>query len=186
MKSYIFSLALISISFLYIWSGAERARTAPLTQEPTVSRFTQGLPVLLVIPAINVTANIQHLGVTPEGEMEVPENVADVSWFKLGSLPGKMGSAVIAGHVNDSNGDPGVFIDLNKLKKDDTISVLDDKGKTTVFIVREIRLLNPGFAEEVFNANHGTHLNLITCDGVWDETTGGYSKRLVVFSNVVR
>jgi hypothetical protein len=39
-------------------------------------------------------------------------------------------------------------------------------------------------ATAVFISNDGSsHLNLITCDGVWDKQAKQYSKRLVVFAD---
>lgn len=149
-------------------------------------RVVSGFPIRLTIPAININADIQHLGVTQAGEMEVPNNNIDVGWFDLGPRPGERGDAVIAGHFNGKNGKVGVFAKLDKLKMGDMLFVKDDKGKTTAFVVRESRTYDPGYANDVFNSNDGVHLNLITCDGVWDETKNSYSKRLVVFSDAVK
>jgi sortase (surface protein transpeptidase) len=63
------------------------------------------------------------------------------------------------------------------------VYVKDDTGTTIPFVVREIRIYNPGYAEEVFSSNDGVHLNLVTCDGVWDGSTKSYTKRLVVFTD---
>lgn len=153
-----------------------------MLENRAVSRF----PIRLIIPTININADIQHLGVTQAGEMEVPNNNIDVGWFGLGPRPGERGSAVIAGHFNGKNGKAGVFANLDKLKMGDKLFVKDDKGKIITFVVRESRTYDPGYANDVFNSNDGTHLNLITCDGVWDETKNSYSKRLVVFSDAVQ
>lgn len=118
--------------------------------------------------------------------MEVPDNSVDVGWFKLGPLPGQRGSAVFAGHFDGKNGEIGVFTDLYKLKKGDTVYVTDDKGISTTFVVRESRTYDPGYAEEVFSQNDQAHLNLVTCDGVWDGTKKSYSKRLVVFTDITQ
>ncbi|MCX6794188.1 MAG: class F sortase [Candidatus Gottesmanbacteria bacterium] len=138
----------------------------------------------LRIPSINVNAAIEQVGVTPKGEMDVPGNIADVGWFKPGSRPGEKGSAVIAGHFNGENGEAGVFFDLYKLKEGDTLSIEDDKGTTITFVVRESRIYNLGYAEEVFSSNDTAHLNLVTCDGVWDGANKSYSKRLVIFADI--
>lgn len=51
----------------------------------------------------------------------------------------------------------------------------------------ESRTYNPGHADEVFHqGDDGSHLNLITCDGVWDGVEKSYSKRLVIFADIVR
>lgn len=156
-----------------------------IPQNQVMSKASPGSPVRLKIPAISVNAVVQHVGVTSKGEMDVPSNTFDVGWFDPGPPPGEQGNAVIAGHFNGENGEEGVFKNLEKLKKGDEIAVTDDQGKTISFAVREIRTYRPGYAEEVFSPNdNGTHLNLITCDGVWDEAKKSYSKRLVVFADI--
>jgi len=139
-----------------------------------------------MIPKINVNAAIQNLGVTAKGEMDVPSNVVDVGWFKLGPRPGERGSAVIAGHFDGVNGGAGVFINLNKLKEGDRLYIKDSKGISIAFVVRESRIYNPGYADEVFSGTGSAHLNLVTCDGVWDGVKKSFSKRLVVFADIVR
>ena len=112
-------------------------------------------PVRLKIPSINVDANIQQVGVSDNGEMDVPSNTVDVGWFKLGPRPSEKGSAVLAGHFNGENGTAGVFANLHKLKKDDMLYIEDDKGTLTAFVVRESRTYEPGYADEVFSRNDG-------------------------------
>lgn len=145
-----------------------------------------GLPVHLRIPAIDVDANIQSLGVNPAGEMETPSNVGDVGWFDLGPRPGESGNAVIAGHFNGELNEEGVFAKLHQLKDGDQIYVLDSNGTTFTFKFRESRRYDPGYAEEVFALDRGIHLNLVTCDGIWNEVEKSYSKRLVVFADLIR
>ncbi len=144
-----------------------------------------GSPVRLMIPVIDVNASIQPVGVTQSGEMEVPSNTVDVGWFKLGSHPGEKGSAVVAGHIDGENGEKGVFANLYKLKDGDKLYVEDNKGVSIAFVVRESRMYNPGYADEVFSRNDNTYLNLVTCDGVWDGVKKSYNKRLVVFADLV-
>lgn len=128
---------------------------------------------------------IEHMGLTAEGAMDVPENTFDVGWYKLGPIPGEKGSAVISGHFDGKTGDSGVFNNLSKLKRGDKIYVTNHLGVTTAFVVRESRTYNPGYVEEVFmSKDNGTHLNLITCEGNWNTTKNSYSKRLVVFADL--
>jgi LPXTG-site transpeptidase (sortase) family protein len=133
---------------------------------------------------INVNAGIQRVGLTPKREMEVPTNTTDVGWFMLGPRPGEVGSAVIAGHFDGANNKVGVFTDLYKLKVGDKLSVVDDKGTTVTFVVRESRIYSPGLADDVFSSSDSAHLNLITCDGVWDRSKKSYDQRLVVFADI--
>lgn len=142
-----------------------------------------GIPVGILIPEIDVRADIQSVGVNTKGEMDVPTNAYDVGWFSFGSRPGEVGSAVVAGHADTKNGQMGVFANLNMLTEGSIIYIEDDKGEMHIFIVREIRILAPGFAEEVFNKNDIPHLNLVTCDGVWNNNKMSYDKRLVVYAD---
>ncbi len=79
-----------------------------------------GLPVRLKIPKLNVDAGIQYMGLTPDGVMEIPNNIFDVGWFTGSPRPGEKGNAVITGHVAQIRGGiltkPGVFNNLNELK----------------------------------------------------------------------
>ncbi|HSW88382.1 MAG TPA: class F sortase [Candidatus Saccharimonadales bacterium] len=140
----------------------------------------------LIIPAIHIDAKIQNVGITPEGVMEVPKNIAYVGWFDLGPRPGELGSAVIAGHLNGKNGESGIFANLSKLQKGDKLYIAESDGTLISFLVKERLSYDPGYAENVFSKNDTAHLNLITCEGIWDNVKKSYSKRLVIFSDIVR
>lgn len=141
-------------------------------------------PVRLKIPTINVDAAIQNVGLTANGTMEVPTNTTDVGWFDLGPRPSQVGSAVIAGHFNGPDGGTGVFANISKLKLGDKIYIEDTQGISQVFVVQGSVAYTPGYADQVFGSRDGKHLNLVTCDGVWDENKKTYTKRLVVFTDL--
>ena len=143
------------------------------------------LPVRLQIPTIKVDAAVEYLGITPVGAMDVPKGPDDVAWFDLGPRPGEKGSAVIAGHYGWKNNIPAVFDDLSKLKIGDKIYIVDDLGATTTFVVSEIGTYDQnGDAANVFSSNDGkAHLNLITCEGVWNVASKSRPSRLVIFTN---
>jgi LPXTG-site transpeptidase (sortase) family protein len=142
------------------------------------------LPVRLTIPSIKVNAAIKYVGLTSTGAMATVNSRADVAWFDLGPRPGELGSAVIAGHRGHSPRTPTVFDHLNELRAGDIIYVQDAKGKTMSFVVRESRVYPPGArAPEVFSSASGAHLNLITCEGSWDKSLAGFTKRIVIFTD---
>lgn len=183
--SLIITLTILSF-LLLLFHLSFSANKKSVSQSQVVNKASSGLPVRLIIPRINVNASIQHVGVTANKDMAVPSNTVDVGWFKLGPRPGEIGSAVIAGHFDGKNGDSGVFANLHKLKAGDKLYIKNDKGEATTFVVRESRIYNPGYAEEVFSLNDSAHLNLVTCDGVWNGNKKSYSKRLVVFADIAR
>ncbi len=96
-----------------------------------------------------------------------------------------MGSAVMAGHYGWLNNSPAIFDNLSKLQTGDKVYIEDDKGLVISFVVREIRSYDPkADATDVFSSSDGkSHLNLITCEGIWNKASGSYSKRLVVFTD---
>ena len=177
--------ACLLLLLLLLINGVNNKSLAPSQMLNTISpRVSLGLPVRLKISAINVDADIQYVGTTPKGAMEVPNNAVDVGWFGLGVRPGEKGNAVIAGHFNGRDSEAGVFFNLYKLKKGDKIYVEDNRGASIAFLVRESRIFDPGYVGEIFSSSDSAHLNLITCDGVWDGAKKSYSKRLVVFADL--
>jgi LPXTG-site transpeptidase (sortase) family protein len=170
-------MAGISISVIAYSS----TRTLTADQEAEVARQ----PIRLTIPKIGVDAAIVPIGLTPDGAMGVPENPADVAWYAPGPYPGESGNAVIAGHYGWKDGGPAAFDDLHDLIAGDRIFVEDAEGITLTFVVRDIQIYDPNQdATEVFGMGDGNaHLNLITCQGVWNEEKESYSKRLIVFTD---
>lgn len=169
---------------------SEEARVA--TVVPAAPEQVASVPVRLRIPAIGVDANIQPLGLTDDGQLDVPKGdnrYIDVGWYSLGAKPGEKGTAVMDGHLDTrSLIDPGVFRDLDKLEMGDVVEVVDDRG--TLFRYRVTgskELLANADTTEVFESATGSaaHLNLITCSGDWQQSQRQYDKRLVVFTELI-
>ena len=154
------------------------------------SLSTKNLPVRLIIPRLNVDAKVQALGITRKGNMAAPNNFTDVSWYKLGTIPGNMGSAVMAGHEDNAASLDGVFKHLDDLAVGDDVYVLDANGTKLHFRVTEketypYNLTGPDL-KKVFNASDAARLNLITCTGHWVQAIHTNDKRLVVFTELVK
>ncbi len=138
----------------------------------------------LIIPRIKVNAVIKDMGVTLKGAMAVPSNRIDVGWYSSGTRPGLTGSAVIGGHNYWNNG-TGVFKNLDKLQIGDAMTVIDAKGVSKTFVVRDMRTfdaLDPDSG--IFVSQNGIHLNLITCSGTWNPATKSYTNRLVIYTDL--
>ena len=181
-------LALVSgVGLMYVFTTntqprTQPPRTLPATTDVATPQVLHGKPVRLIIPSLGIDADVTHLGLTSDGDMDSPTKLMDTGWYKYGSHPGDSGSAVIAGHIGGSQA-PGIFIDLHKLKKGDQVSTIDDKGLTVTFTVRESRTYSQdGQPDEVFRGKGGNFLNLITCTGTWLDGQKTFSERLVVFA----
>lgn len=147
---------------------------------------SSGIPTRIKIPKIKVNIALESVGLNPDGAVGVAKSLGNAAWYNLGTRPGGSGSAVINGHYGRlKNGKMGVFTNLSKLRKGDKIFTTDHKGLSTTFVVREIRKYDlKEDATEVFYANDdNSHLNIVTCVGVWNKNTKTYSNRLVVFAD---
>ena len=101
-----------------------------------------------------------------------------------GAPTGEPGNAVIDGHV-DSKTRTAVFWDLRKLKPGDEIIVVGSDGVERKFVVKLLESYKRAEAplDRIFGAAPGVHLNLITCDGVFDRSRQEYDKNLVVYAD---
>ena len=147
--------------------------------------YPSSYPSQLRIPSIDVSADVQYVGITKKGNMATPNNFRDVGWYKNGVIPGEVGSAIIAGHVNNGLALPAIFYNLEDIKIGDDI-YLDNVGKDTLnFVVTDIKIYDfNAKSEEVFNQVDGKFLKLITCTGVWQKEFKTHDKRLVVIAEL--
>jgi LPXTG-site transpeptidase (sortase) family protein len=180
---------LIALPLCVFVFGNFAAATAAGPKSTTAFRVANGLPVRLRIPILNVDAAFQYTGLKPDGTMEIPTTVVDVGWFTGSARPGQKGTAIITGHIARIRKSivtkQGVFYNLNRLRPGNKLYVLNDKGESIAFTVRETHLYDPAAdATRVFaSEDNGAHLNLITCEGAWNQTKLSYTKRLVVFTD---
>lgn len=143
-------------------------------------------PKSLVIPSLEVSVDVEHVGKDSEGRMDIPQDPLNTAWYELGALPGEKGNAVIAGHYDTPTGDPSIFYDLASLQEGDEIVSVDEEGNEYVFKVTDIVTYdNDEFPlREVFGSHDKARLNLITCAGEFDRELKDYSERTVVYSEL--
>lgn len=179
-------LAVSALTLEFIFCIAPSSAESVSIKDAVAPVVKTGLPVRLKIPRINVDAAIESAGLTSAGAMDIRKVPDAIAWFDLGTRPGDIGSAVIAGHYGYwKTGQIALFYNLDKLRKGDPIYVENDKGETITFIVHEIKTYKPDAdATPVFSSTDGkAHLNLVTCSGPWDAVSRSYPTRLVVFSD---
>ncbi|GAB5077377.1 hypothetical protein ARTHROSP310_05190 [Arthrobacter sp. AD-310] len=167
-------------------AGAAPAQPPPPAVAPPV--LARSEPVTLAIPAIGVRTDLLHLGLRPNGTLEVPQdtgNGAPASWYTGSPTPGERGPSVMLGHVNALGGHSGVFKDLRSLAPGAEISVSRADGSTAVFTVERGALYGkdsfPTF--EVYGNTDGAELRLVTCDG-YDPATGLFDDNYVVYAKL--
>lgn len=152
-----------------------------------VASSTSSLPSRLLIPSLKINANVQFVTVNDKGNMGTPKGFTDVAWYKPGTIPGEIGSAVMAGHVDNALALDGVFKHLKDLKVGDDVYVENRAGKKLHFQVNEVKFYSyqdvP--AALIFGQRDASHLNLISCAGTWLKDVKTYDQRVVVYTTLV-
>jgi LPXTG-site transpeptidase (sortase) family protein len=98
-------------------------------------------------------------------------------WLQGTAFPTWNGNSVLTGHVYLSNGLPGPFVDLYKLKYGDTV-VVHAYGQKYTFAVQSNSIVAPTDST-VMKHEDKPWLTLMTCKD-YDEKTNTYKKRVVV------
>jgi sortase A len=152
-----------------------------------VAEATVAYPRQIAIPKIKVNAPVLAMGITLDGKMAVPDDYRNVGWYKFGTRPGEVGSAVIGAHVDNGAAISGVFKKLKYLKIGDEITITNSDGEILKYKVNTTKVFNYKTLDttEVFLKNDNERLNLITCHGTWLPQENTYNKRLVVFAERV-
>lgn len=142
-------------------------------------------PTRVAIPAIGVSSSLEDLHRGSAGELDPPKGWDDAGWFSDGIVPGEVGPAVIAGHV-DSPTAAAVFFRLDELIAGDEIHIAMSDGTTRTFTVdRSERAAKSAFpTSDVYGTAPTPQLRLITCDGTFDTATGHYTDNLIVFADL--
>jgi sortase (surface protein transpeptidase) len=139
------------------------------------------VPVQVRVPSIAVDSRLVPLGVDAAGALVPPEDTATAGWFAQGTLPGAVGPAVIAGHVDSYRG-PGVFFRLSGVAPGDVVLVDRSDGSTVSFTVTRVdRYPKQAFpTDRVYAPTSGPELRLITCGGTFDRSVRSYEDNVVV------
>jgi sortase (surface protein transpeptidase) len=101
-------------------------------------------------------------------------------------MPGEVGPAVMAGHV-DWDGSPGVFFELRSLEPGDEITVTRADGSAVVFgVVSVDQFPKDAFpTDAVYGDLDHAGLRLITCGGSFDHAERSYVDNIVVFADLI-
>lgn len=145
-------------------------------------------PRYISIPALSIDrARVQQVGLTKDNMLDTPKNISDTAWYTKSAAPGQgYGSVLIDGH-NGGISRNGVFVNLDKLKNDDRITIERGDGKKVVYKVVENRTMSlkeanaTGMKDLMTPYESGKEgLGLITCAGKWVPRDKVFDKRILV------
>jgi sortase (surface protein transpeptidase) len=141
------------------------------------------VPLVLSIPAIGVHTKLDLLRRTSTGTLAAPRDPRRAGWYTASAVPGDVGPAVIAGHLDSRTG-PGVFARLGLLRAGDLIRVTRSDGGTAAFRVVTVRRYADAHfpSAQVYGPQPSAALRLITCAGPFDRASLHYLDNVVVFA----
>jgi hypothetical protein len=160
----------------------------------------------LEIPTLKIDATVVGVGLNSNNVMDTPTSSSakdpiwqEVFWYRGGGIPGDVGTATIAGHVDDYLGRHAVFAHLKNIHKGDLIIIHDTRnGLEAHFTVTEVETYTakestePMILEKIYGSGpvNGegpqlskdglAHLTLITCSGWF--INGSFDHHLVVYA----
>lgn len=170
---------------------AEAPRPSPTASSGTltVQGETQpgSAPDRVRVPRAGIDVGVETLGTDGRGRLESPRAWQRAGWFGSGAAPGDVGPAVVAGHVDSPTG-PAAFTGLDTVRPGDEVVVDRADGSSVTFVVDRTEVVGKGAfpTDEVYGPTPDAQLRLITCDGPYVRSSGGYQDNLVVYATAVQ
>ena len=170
-------------------AAANAAGPTPVRIDPAPSAINvsnSSRPLYVNIPAIGVGSELVELGLDANDELEVPADFNQAGWFRNGAIPGEVGPAIIAGHLDSILG-PAIFSKLSLLKPGDLIKILRVDSKVLTFSVSRIDSFPKEYfpTDQVYGSTTEPELRLITCGGNFNQKDRSYSGNTVVYARLL-
>jgi sortase A len=181
------SLCVVVLSSVFVLQQLKiNSQSVKGVNTEAIQKIEVATPQILDIPSAKVHATIESVGLDAKKRMDVPKQNEHVGWYSLGPKPGAIGNAVLDGHLDTATGAPAVFYYLEDINIGDTITVTDQKGQVFHFVVtnKQSYPWDNFPLDDIFGPSNTAHLHLITCQGIWNETSHNYSQRLVVSADL--
>ncbi len=164
------------------------AAPAAAAPRPVTADDRLAPPARVRLAALGVDAEIVDVGVDDRGDMEVPEDVKTVGWYRFGPGAGApAGSAVLSGHVDDRVQGEGAFYRLTDASPGDPVEVELADGTVVAYVVDRVeRIAKEELpVEQLFARDGAPVLTLVTCGGDFDREARSYRENVVVTARPV-
>ena len=137
-----------------------RANSLPI--QPAEKAYTTYGELTLEIPALGMKTAIVGVPQTTDG-WDVTWLGNSAGWLNGTAFPTWNGNSVITGHIWDANNNPGIFVNLKKLKYGDRVKI-HAWGEVYTYEVRENRVISPSSLNAVLKHEDMAWVTLLTCE----------------------
>lgn len=140
-------------------------------------------PVEVRLPSVDVVAEVRPIGVEPTGELEIPEDVSTVGWYRYGPRPGDdRGSMVLSGHIDSAEQGRGAFFRLGQLEPGDPVLVRGSDRRVWRYrvVAREEWPKSEVPLDRIFSRGGAPRLTLVTCGGGFREDIRSYTDNIAI------
>lgn len=144
---------------------------------------TAAAPVEVRLPSLGVVSTVLPIGVERDGELEIPEDVRTVGWYRFGPRPGDArGSMVLSGHVDSGEQGKGAFFRLGELEPGDSVLVRTSDRRLWRYRVvsREEWPKAKVPLDRIFARSGAARLTLVTCGGGFREDISSYTDNIAI------
>jgi len=154
------------------------------TTAPTGAIDPGRWPVEVRLPTLGIVAPVEEVGLTPDGDVGIPDSPRSVGWFRGAAVPGDPGTAVLASHVDSRREGLGVFAGLVRVAVGDRVELVAADGTTTLWtiVAREQVPKDELPSGRLFGLAGGPALALVTCGGRFDAAARSYTDNVIVWA----
>jgi hypothetical protein len=140
------------------------------------------VPTRLMIGDLYVDVPVRPVGLEEDGQLEIPDET-EVGWYRYGSVPGRPGATVMAGHVT-WNRTTGPFWLLRDLEPGSLIDVQLEDGSVRTYqaIERSVYGKEELPRNRIWRTTGDETLVLITCGGDYNPDIRRYLENVVVYA----
>ncbi|KUM41245.1 class F sortase [Arthrobacter sp. EPSL27] len=161
-------------------AGASSIPVRPAT--PLAPTPRDPAPRNLTVEGTTINMPVVEVGVSPDGQMEIPEPFEEAGWYRFGPAPGAAaGTAVIAAHV-DTTSDSAPFSQLKSLTPGTLVTVQREGAGPATFRVTGVELMAKDAFDgaSLFRRDGPPQLKLVTCGGRWLDEQQDYGDNVIV------
>lgn len=169
--------------------GDPRIAEKPVTKQEIADHTVPATnPRYISIPSLDISnTRVFSVGVTRNGQLDVPKNIDDAAWYDKSATPGTGYGAVLLDGHNGGISRNGVFAKLSTLQQGDLIKIERGDGDIFTYEVAESQSMSldevnkTGMQMMMKSADEDKEgLNIITCDGKWVPRLQQFDRRIML------